>query len=256
MTVGLKRRASNFATFCALLLECLANATRPSSWTRPVRDRLWRQLLFSGVEAIPFTVWMAVLVGGILVMQVNTWMAISGEVGVIGEMGGFMLVRELAPFLSVIVIIAASASAMTTELAGSSFAKEPEMLEAQGINVLHYLMLPRCIGMALSVVTLSVFFVVASFATTAVILTVITGGWHAASILIHSVAMNLGPIDFANFGAKTMIPGLFTGVICCQEGLKPIPAVTMVPVAVTTAIMRSINVTLIVNAVCAVITYV
>ena len=48
---------------------------------------------------------------------------------------------------------------MTTELAGSSFAKEPEMLEAQGINVLHYLMLPRCIGMALSVVTLSVLLV-------------------------------------------------------------------------------------------------
>lgn len=47
---------------------------------------------------------------------------------------------------------------MTAELAGSSFAGEPAMLEAQGINVLQYVMLPRCIGLALSVETLSVFF--------------------------------------------------------------------------------------------------
>lgn len=72
---------------------------------------------------------------------------------------------------------------------------------------------------------------------------------------MESVASGLDRSHFANSAAKTVIPGLFTGVICCRERLKPIPAVTLVPVAVTTAIMRSINVTLVVNAISAVVNY-
>ena len=55
--------------------------------------------------------------------------------------------------------------------------------------------------------------------------------------------------------AKTLIPGLVTGVICCSEGLSVHSAVTEVPQAASRALVRSTAWLFVVSALISAVTY-
>ena len=57
---------SRLVDLFAIIVECLLVALRPRSWVGPVRSRFLRQILFGGVEAVPFTVFAGVMTGIVL----------------------------------------------------------------------------------------------------------------------------------------------------------------------------------------------
>src|SRR3712207_9576670 len=65
------------------------------SWRRTVRDVLARQVLYSGVEATPFTVVVAFLVGVSIVVQVQLWVRKVGQSQLIGPLLVAVVIREL-----------------------------------------------------------------------------------------------------------------------------------------------------------------
>ncbi len=128
---------------------------RPSSWRRPVRGQLSRQILFTGVEAVWLVVVIAVLAGISVVVQAQVWLARFGQTELLGAILVTVIIRELGPLLVNFVVIGRSGTAICTELANMKVRQEVEVLDAQGVDPIIYLVLPRILGMIISVFSLT-----------------------------------------------------------------------------------------------------
>ena len=73
--------------------------------------------------------------------------------------------------------------------------------------------------------------------------------------LVNGVFGALRAGGVASLFAKTLIPGLLTGSICCIEGFRVTTAVTEVPQATTRALVRSVLALFLTSAVVSVLTY-
>lgn len=237
----------------AISTECVAFAVRPSSWVRPVRSRFVRQILFGGVEAVPFTLFAGGIMGIILTINSFQWLEFTGRSEYLGPALSVAIIREAAPFFACVIIISASASAITTELANMKVSGEIDLVESQGISLIKFLIMPRSIGLALSATGLAVVFVAAAFTASGIALLFV--GRIAPGPFFTSIFQAISFADYVNLIGRSFIPGYLIGGICCYEGLRVAEHTTAVPQAVTRAMLRSVAVTLIVSAILAVLTY-
>jgi len=244
--------ASRTASF---IWYALLFSVRPRTWRRPVREVLSRQILFTGIEALLFVSFIALLVGISVVAQAQVWLTRFGQKQFLGDVLVLVIVREAAPLLTNFVVIGRSGTAISTELANMKIAGELKVLEAYGIDPFTYLVVPRILGVMLSVFSLTVFFIVFSFSSGYVTGLMLGAQTGQPGIFVRSVFKALGAPGLINVAAKTFIPGLATGAICCLEGLSVKTALTEVPQAGTRALVRSSAALFMTSALVSVLTY-
>jgi phospholipid/cholesterol/gamma-HCH transport system permease protein len=228
---------------------------RTGSWPRTTRNVLARQILFTGLEASRFVSLIALLVGISIVVQTQVWLLRVGQSALLGPILVAVVIRELGPLLTNFVVIGRSGAAISTELASMRVTGEVQVLDAQGLDPFTYLVLPRAVGVAVSVFCLTIVFYVVSFVSgflSGSLLGVHTGSPRA---FIDSVLGALKPADVFNLLAKTIIPGLLTGAICCTEGLSVRGAITEVPQAATRGLVRSVATLFITSAIVSLLMY-
>ncbi len=233
----------------------LVSALTPRSWVYPVRNRLARQILFAGVQAIPFTMMVAAFVGAMVYVQCFVWLQYTEKIEFLGRMVGALLFREAAPFLATFIVIGASASAVTTELATMKTSGEVTLLEAQGIDIFGYLVMPRMVGLAICVLGLSCVFLAVSIVASGLGFFFFSAEGQGPFLFLKSVFGSVYPSDWVALVVKSVLPGFFMGAICCYEGLRVKGASTEVPQAVSRAILRSISATVVISGAVMVMTY-
>jgi phospholipid/cholesterol/gamma-HCH transport system permease protein len=204
---------------------------------RPVvRAVLYRQILFTGVQAIPFPALIAGLVAMIVVVQAQ----LGGGMGEgVGRLLVVVIVRELGPLVVGVIVVARSCSAIAAELGNMRVGKEIDSLVAMGVDPFEYLVLPRLTGVAVAVMCLTVVFVTVSLGAGAGISALLAQKTGAAEI-VRLIGENLQPVDHLVVLAKTFVPGLLLAAISCHEGLSAARSVTAVPPSVTAAVVRSL----------------
>ncbi|MCX6357239.1 MAG: ABC transporter permease [Candidatus Aureabacteria bacterium] len=240
----------------AVLGAILGQAARTRHWPRTTRSVFARQVLFTGVEALPFVALVAFLAGISVVVQVQLWLGRAGQSELLGGVLVAVIVREVAPLLVNFIAIGRSGAAMTVELANMKVLGEIKVLEAQGIDPLLYLAIPRALAMSVSVFCLTVWFTIVSFASGYAFGILSGTGAMDPMVFLITVLRGLRQADVYNLLAKTLAPGLLTAGICIIEGLSVRYSITEVPQAATRAIVRSIAALFIVSAVVSVLTYV
>lgn len=250
--IGLGRSVVYLST---MLCVAVSMAVRPATWVYPVRDRLAKQILFAGVEAMPFTAIVSALMGATVYLQCLIWLEYTGEVDLSAKMVATLLVQIAAPFLSTFIVIGASASAITTEMATMKTTGEVALLESLGIDIFQYMVVPRMIGLAVCVFGLSLICVVVAMVSAAAGFILISGSSVDAGPFFHSLFESLSGDDLLSISVQTIFPGLVMGAICCYEGLRVGGASTEVPQAVSRAILSSISVALGITAVVMLVTY-
>lgn len=230
-------------------------SVRPGSWRRTTRSVLARQIVFTGTDALGFVSFVALLAGISIVVQAQVWMGRLGQLELLGPLLVTVVVREVGPLLVNFIVIGRSATAMAAELAGMRVRNEVGVLDAQGVDPLLYLVMPRAVSLALCVLCLTVVFVVVSFATGYFCGALLGTGPDSPGIFARSVFRGMAPGDFYNLAAKTLIPGLMSAVIACIEGLSVEGVATDIPQAVTRTVVRSTMALLIVSVIVSVLTY-
>jgi phospholipid/cholesterol/gamma-HCH transport system permease protein len=215
-------------------------ALHPRTWTPAVRGVLVRQILFTGVESIGFVCFIAVLTGGSVVLQARVWLTKYGLSDQTGPLLVTIVIRELAPLVVNFVILSRSGYAITTEIGQMKLHGEIRALEMQGVDPGAYLVLPRVLGMAVSIFCLTVFFSVASLASGWLFSALLQGGTAGSGEYLDSVTRAIGPAEVWNLLAKTLVPALIIGIITCTEGLHVGKSPTDVPQAASRAIKRSV----------------
>jgi phospholipid/cholesterol/gamma-HCH transport system permease protein len=201
-------------------------------------DVLLRQVLFTGVQAVPFVLLLAGLTATTLVAQVQVQASGLGEG--LGPLLVTLLVRELGPLLTALVVVGRSGTAIATELANMRVAGEVDGLVYSGVDPFRYLVVPRLAGMAVSLVCLTLVWtaaaVITGFALARLWLGAAAPPWGAYA---ESLALAFGPADPPILLAKTVVPGLVVAAIACREGLACDDGITGVPRAASRAVVRS-----------------
>jgi phospholipid/cholesterol/gamma-HCH transport system permease protein len=239
----------------AVLATTLFLGAQPRRWQRTVRGAFAQQVLLSGVESIRFILILAFLVGISVVVQLDVWTGKLGQSQKLGPLLVAVVARELGPLFANFVLIVRGGSAIATELGLMRAGGEVRVLEAQGIEPLLFLVMPRVLGMAVSAFCLTVIFVVVAFASGYGFGVFIGQASGDPTVFVNGVFKAVHPGDGLGFLVKCLAPALLTGVICTTEGLSVEGGATEVPSAVRRALARSLGALFITSAAVSLLVY-
>ncbi len=116
------------------------------------------QLLFTGVEALGIVSVLSLALGAIIIIQGNALLPQFGQGKLMYTMLVLIITRELGPLLTAFIIIARSGTAIATEIAGMVVSHEVEAFMAFGINPISFMVVPRFLGVVLSMLVLNIYF--------------------------------------------------------------------------------------------------
>lgn len=214
---------------------------------RATFDVFFKQVYFTAFEAIPIISWIALIIGLIIVTQALSILPRLGGEGLIGEILVWVLIRELGPIFSAVIVIARSGTAIASELGSMKISNELTSLEVMGIDPMHYLVVPRVIGAAISVFVLTFYFEMIS----------ILGGYLLAglgknitfSVYLGSIIAAMGFIEISVSLLKSLLFGLIIGTVCSYYGLMVQKSITHIPQATTRAVIGSLRLVFVTDAV-------
>lgn len=251
-TIDLYRRLRRIASLSAAVVVL---ALRPASWRSPTRAVLARQIIFTGYDAIGLVCMVALLCGISVVVQAQMWMGRLGQSEKLGPLLVTVIAREVGPLFVSFIVIGRSATAMAAELAGMKVRREIDVIDAQGIDPLIYLVMPRALSMAVCVLGLALIFIVVSLSSGYLCGAFLGTGPGDPLIFSGSVIRGIASHDFYSIAAKTVIPGLLTAVIAANEGLSVEGVTTDIPQAVTRTVVRATLALLVVSVIVSILTY-
>lgn len=211
------------------------------------------QIYFTGWQAMPIITVLALASGSVVILQSQLQVNFLGGSGMVGKLLVAIIVREVSPLLTALVVIARSGTAVASELGNMRVNNETEALRVMGINPLSYIVFPRIMGGYLSVLALAFYFIIIA----------LFGGFLATSFIhdmslnfyLNSLAQSFEVEDVLLFLLKNSFSGIMIFVICCFQGLSVKKSPHEVPQVTTKAVMDSIIYVISFNMIVTVIFY-
>jgi len=223
------------------LLHTLSDAVA-SQWTpglaarETVRRVITTQILYTGVQALSLVSVIAFLLGSSIIIQTNLLGSADGEL--LGKVLVAVVLRELAPLVTAIVIAGRSGTAMATELGNMKVNSEVLALASLGIDPPRFIVLPRIVAAVVSVVVLMVYFSVVAVLSAALIGQAVLG--PSPVELRAGIGRALLPHDLVLFLFKGIGLGTILGWFACHYGLQVQSSPTEVPRQASAAVVKTL----------------
>lgn len=194
------------------------------------------QVLFTGVQALSLVSIIGLLIGASIIIQTNMMVPADGEL--IGRVLVAVVLRELAPLITAIVVAGRSGTAIATELGNMKVNSEVLALSSLGVDPMRYVVLPRMVGCVVSVVALMIYFSIVSLSAAFTIGIVSSGA--SLSSFQQGVSGSVMPHDLALFFLKGVGLGTIVGWLSCHFGLEVKSSPTEVPQQASRAVVMSL----------------
>lgn len=197
------------------------------------------ELARSGLWLLPMFLFLSAALGLVVIGQTVSRLTSFGANQFLGTIMVYVVVRELGPFVTAMLVLARSGTANVIELGTARALGEVEGLEALGIDPVHYLVMPRVIGMSLGVLALTVYFIISA----------LIFGFLWAFIenvplrpgdYFRQLTDSLRSLDFAVLAVKSGLFGFAIAVITCYHGLAQPLRLEDVSRATVSAVAQSI----------------
>lgn len=227
---------------CALTYRLLAISLHPPRTGRTlIRRVIVEQIYFTAVQALPVMIPVALIIGCTMIVQFSQ---LSGQVD-LGKVVVLLILRELGPLITTIIVILRSATAVTIEMSYMNVLHEIDALEMAGIDPLHTLCFPRLVGITTAIVSLILVFD----------LMAIIGGYaiiKATTMLpvegfFQQIAKGIMGVDIVVGLMKGILFGVSISVTCLYHGLSRKNQITQVPVATSRAAVDCFLYCLVIN---------
>ena len=203
----------------AFALITLGVILKKSGAARSVmQPRVRHEINRAGVSLLPMFIFVALALGFLVIGQTVSALAKVGATNYLGSTMVFVIVRELGPLLTAVLVLARVGTANVIELGTARALGEVEALEALGIDPVHYLIVPRVIGMALGIFSLTIYLILGAL-----------GSGYLWAFLqdvpltpgdyFKQITEALDWLDFALLALKTMAFGFFIAIVTCYHGL-------------------------------------
>lgn len=183
-----------------------------------VHPMIRREISRSGIKLLPMFLFVAVALGFLAIGQTVTVAARYGAFDYIGQIMVTVIVRELGPLLAAVLALARVGNANVIELGTARALGEVEALEASGIDPVHYLVVPRVIGMTLGVFSLTVYLILAAIAS-GYLFVFLQNVPLTPSEYFEELVGSLTWLDFVLLALKSCTFGFFIGLVSCYHGL-------------------------------------
>ncbi len=226
----------------ALLLVTLFVMLRPrGARARGIGPLVRTQIDRAGRQLLAMTGFAAIGLGLIVVGQTIALLIRVGAGDFIGTAVVSSVVRELGPFAAAMLVLARVGPAHVVELGSARAREEMRAIEAEGIDPIHQLVVPRVLGTTVGVFALTIYFLVLA----------LTAGFVAAfgqnlpltaAEYGRQLVASLGWNDFLLLTLKPCAYGLIIAAVTCHQGLvRPLPVADFSAVAVTArALVQSV----------------
>lgn len=217
--------------FAVILRESFAYIRQKKS-----RRVLTFQILFTAIEALPVIAVLSLGLGAIIIIQGVALLPQFGQGQLVYAILITVITRELGPILTAFIIAARSGTAIATELGNMVVSHEIEAYIANGINPISYLVVPRFLGVTISLVLLNIYFnifgLLGSFFVTALLATIDFRDYITSLLNALTVA------DVAVSLLKSAVSGAIISTVATFYGFKVEQASTEVPVMAIRSVGR------------------
>ena len=213
--------------------------TKFNASARVIHPLVRAQIYRAGLRLLPMTGFLACALGLVIVGQMVALLTRVGARNFVGTVMVTVVVRELGPLVAALLVLARAGAAYVIELGTARALGEVEALEALCIDPIHYLVLPRVVGLALAIFSLTVYF----------ILVTLLSGYLFAFVqdvpllpgdYFQQLAAALTWEDFALLAFKTWSFGAVIAVVSCYQGLAQPLQIEEVSAATTRAVVQSV----------------
>jgi len=204
-----------------------------------MRPRVFQEISRAGLRLLPMFLFISAALGLVVIGQTVSWLTRVGAINYLGTVMVVVVVHELGPLVAALLVLARIGTANVIELGTARAMGEVEALEALGIDPVHYLVVPRVVGMALGVFALTVY----------LILGALLSGYLWAFLqdvplrpgdYFHQLAAALSGLDFALLAIKTVAFGSIIALVTCYHGLAQPLRLEEVSRATVAAVAQSI----------------
>jgi phospholipid/cholesterol/gamma-HCH transport system permease protein len=212
-----------------------------------IYPRVREEITRAGLRLLPMFLFISAALGLLVIGQTVSWLTRVGVIDYLGAIMVIVVVRELGPLTTALLVLARIGTANVIELGTARAMGEVEALEALGIDPVHYLVVPRVTGMALAVFALTVY----------LILGALFSGYLWAFVqdvplrpeeYLHQLAGALSVLDFVLLALKTLAFGSIIALVTCYHGLAQPLRLEQVSEATVSAVAQSIILCVLVDA--------
>jgi phospholipid/cholesterol/gamma-HCH transport system permease protein len=226
-SLNVTRTFRDTLSFAFTILLRIFNKKAYNSATRMV---LINQIYFTSVQILPLFIGISIIFGTLLISIVLQLIKNLGLTEYLGRILMGLVVTELSPFVTVLLIALRSSSAINTEIAVMKVNKELITLDKFNINAIDYLFVPRIINGVLSVVLLSALFSILALTSGMLFSKVIFG--MSFDVYTNVLLKSADFYDIIISLVKCCTFGFFIILIPIRFGLHASNDLTSIPIAV------------------------
>jgi len=214
-----------------------------------VRRVTLEQVYFTCVQALPIIIPISLLFGSMLIIQ---FAKVSGQYD-LGKTMVMLIVRELGPVVTALLVILRSATAVAIEISYMNVFHEIDALEMAGIDPMRIVCLPRLIGITSAILCLFIVFDLVS----------IIGGylivWSFTDIPMGDFMVQIGKAITGTDIAVGIIKAIFFGIAiaatCLKHGFSVKRLITDIPVSTSKAAAECFFYCLVINVFISILFY-
>jgi len=207
----------------------------------------------TGVDALFIVALISFIVGLVMAFQAAMPMRMFGAEIYVANLIGLSVTRELGPLMTAIVLAGRSSSAFAAEIGTMKINEEIDALLTMGIDPVYFLALPRILAAALVTPLLVLFADLVGIIGGAIVLVSLG---HPISAYYAQVVNQVTWIDLTGGLVKALVFGILVASTGCFKGLRTQSGPSGVGVATTQAVVNSIIIIALADAVFSILFYI
>ncbi|MBC8200403.1 MAG: ABC transporter permease [Planctomycetes bacterium] len=196
------------------------------------------QIVRIGFRSVGIVCLVCGCIGLILAFQMEPPLSTFGQTDKIANIVGVAVLRELGPLISAIVLTGFAGAAIAAELGTMVVGEEIEALEAQALNPIRFLAVPRVIATVVSLVLLTVIGDVVAIATACLVSVEMLDVPY--ELYKDNTLSQVHLSDFLTGLLKASVFGIILAAIACYNGLKVSGGAAGVGKATTDTVVQTI----------------
>ena len=211
------------------------------------------QILFTFVEALGIAALLAIGIGAAVNIIGIPFLTGLSQDKLIYSLLIAIITRELGPLIMAFIIIARSATAIATEMAGMVISHEVEAYLSVGVDPIEYLAVPRFVGVTISLFMLNVFFSIFGLAGSYAVAQFFTP--LPASVYFSNLLDSFTLPDLLISIIKSISFGMIISMVAIVNGFGVERASTEIPVAGLRAVGTSFGWCIVINIILSALYY-
>jgi phospholipid/cholesterol/gamma-HCH transport system permease protein len=206
----------------------------------------------AGANAVPIVSLVSLLLGFIIAFESAQRLADFGAQIYVANTITVVMVREMGPLMTAILLAGRSASAFAAEIGTMKVNEELNALETMGLSPVRFLVVPRIVAGVLVAPLLTCYSILLGVVGGALVM---LGLGFSLMLIVHQMASSVSLNDLAVGIGKSVVFGIIVSGVGCWRGLQTQEGPSAVGLSTTRAVVTSLLLIIVADACFSTISY-